>query len=65
MIETDAPFLLPRDLGAKVRNRRNEPQYLPHVAETIARLQGKDSAQLAEETFAATREFFNLGELPR
>jgi TatD DNase family protein len=64
MLETDAPFLLPRDLGVKVRNRRNEPQYLPHVAGTIARLLGKDSAQLAEETFAAAQEFFNLGELP-
>jgi TatD DNase family protein len=62
MIETDAPFLLPRDLPAKVRNRRNEPKYLPHIAETIARLLGKDISRLAEETFANTREFFNLGE---
>jgi TatD DNase family protein len=60
MLETDAPFLLPRDLGEKARNRRNEPKYLPHIAGTIARLLGKDPARLAEETFAATREFFNL-----
>jgi TatD DNase family protein len=63
MLETDAPFLLPRDLPMKVRNRRNEPQYLPHIAETIARLLGKESALLAEEAFAATKEFFGLGEL--
>jgi TatD DNase family protein len=60
MLETDAPFLLPRDLPVRVRNRRNEPKYLPHVAEAIARLQGKESGLLAEETFATAKEFFNL-----
>jgi TatD DNase family protein len=60
MLETDAPFLLPRDLPVKVRNRRNEPRYLPHIAEAIARRLGKESGLLAEETFAAAREFFNL-----
>ena len=61
MIETDAPFILPRNLPVKVRNRRNEPKYLPHIAEIIARCQGKDTGQLAGETFAAARRFFGLG----
>jgi TatD DNase family protein len=43
MIETDAPFLLPRDL-ASVRGRRNEPAYLPHVAKSVARHAGRDEA---------------------
>jgi TatD DNase family protein len=60
MIETDAPFLLPRDLAVNVRNRRNEPQYLPHIAGTIAQLQGKDIARLAAEAFANTKEFFRI-----
>ena len=38
LIETDAPYLLPRDLAAKPQNRRNEPRFLPHVLERIAAL---------------------------
>src|SRR3954464_15847177 len=32
MIETDGPYLLPRDLHPKPASRRNEPAYLPHIA---------------------------------
>jgi TatD DNase family protein len=40
LIETDAPYLLPRDLLPKPRSRRNEPCYLPHIALTVANLRG-------------------------
>ena len=60
LLETDAPYLLPRDLPFKVRNRRNEPKYLPHIAETVARLLGKGPVQLAEETFANSKRFFGI-----
>jgi TatD DNase family protein len=60
MIETDAPFLLPRDLGERVRNRRNEPKYLPHIAEAIAAFRKQDPLLLGEETFSATKEFFSI-----
>jgi TatD DNase family protein len=60
MLETDAPFILPRDLPIKARKKRNEPQYLPHIAGTIARHQGKTAEQLAEETTANTRRFFGI-----
>ena len=36
LIETDAPYLLPRDLPIKPRARRNEPAFLRHVLERIA-----------------------------
>jgi TatD DNase family protein len=36
MIETDGPYLLPRDLQPKPASRRNEPAYLPRVASVIA-----------------------------
>jgi TatD DNase family protein len=61
MIETDAPFLIPRDLGApgnRGRSGRNEPRYLTHIAAFIARTLGKDPEQLAAETFANTQRFF-------
>jgi len=41
LIETDAPYLLPRDLNPKPKSRRNEPSYLPHIAQTVAGLRGE------------------------
>lgn len=36
MLETDSPYLIPRDL--KLKTRRNEPKHLPHIAEVVAQL---------------------------
>jgi TatD DNase family protein len=60
MVETDAPYLLPRDLDPKPRSRRNEPMYLPHVVETIARARGEDPEALASATTATARRFFGF-----
>ena len=60
LLETDSPYLLPRDLPFKVKNKRNESQYLPHIAETVAKCIGKDPGKLAKETYANTKRFFNL-----
>jgi len=61
LLETDGPFLLPRDYPEKVKNKRNEPQFLPHIAETAARCLGKDPVKLAKETFANSKKFFRIG----
>lgn len=50
LIETDAPYLLPRDLQPKPHNRRNEPMYLPHVLAAIAEARGERYEALAEIT---------------
>lgn len=60
MIETDAPFLLPRDLPDKPGDRRNEPAFLAHVLETVADLRGQDPVWLAEQTADTSRAFFGL-----
>lgn len=60
MIETDAPYLLPRDLPVKPRNRRNEPAWLGHVAAALARARGDDVAALAWQTACNARAFFAL-----
>jgi TatD DNase family protein len=60
MIETDGPYLLPRDLVPRPQSRRNEPMYLPHVAATVARARGETVPQLAAHTSAAARRFFGL-----
>jgi len=36
LLETDAPYLLPRDLANKPSSRRNEPAFLPHIAQAVA-----------------------------
>jgi TatD DNase family protein len=65
MIETDAPYLLPRDLDPKPASRRNEPMHLPHVAAAVARLRGVTVSELAAHTSANARRFFGLpGESP-
>jgi TatD DNase family protein len=60
MIETDAPYLLPRDLKPAPRNRRNEPGLLPHIARVVATCVGKPYEQLAAETTGVAQAFFGL-----
>jgi len=60
MIETDAPFLLPRDLDPRPRDGRNEPAFLPHVLRAVAALRGETPAAVAESTRATAERFFGL-----
>ena len=59
LIETDAPYLLPRDLPeAPPKKRRNEPALLPWIGQHVARLRGQDVAMVAAMTTEnATRLF--------
>ena len=61
LLETDGPYLLPRDLPQKPASRRNEPVYLPHIAATVARARGESLATLAAHTTAAASRLFRLG----
>jgi TatD DNase family protein len=60
MIETDGPYLLPRDLMPKPASRRNEPAFLPHIAATVARARSESVEAVAASTTAAARQFFRL-----
>lgn len=62
MIETDGPYLLPRDLDPKPPSRRNEPAYLPHIAAVIARARREPFESFALASTAAARRFFSLPE---
>lgn len=62
MLETDCPYLLPRDLPEKPRNRRNEPAFLPHILHAVASARGEDPATLAHNSSANARRFFALDE---
>ncbi len=61
MLETDAPYLIPRDLG--LAERRNEPCHLPHIARTVADLQGIPVGDLARSTTENACRFFGLPPL--
>ena len=61
MIETDAPYLLPRTVKPPPSHRRNEPMYLAHIVEELARDRGEDVAVTAANTTATARAFFGLG----
>ncbi len=60
LVETDAPYLLPRDLRPKPKTRRNEPSYLPHIVDTIAHHSGIDKISLAAATTANAERLFGL-----
>ena len=60
LLETDAPYLLPRDLRPRPAARRNEPGFLPHIAATVARLRGESFEACSAHTTAATRSLFGL-----
>jgi TatD DNase family protein len=60
LLETDGPYLLPRDLRPKPASRRNEPMYLPHIAAVVARARAEPMATLAAASTEAARELFNL-----
>jgi TatD DNase family protein len=60
MIETDAPYLLPRTVRPQPSHRRNEPMYLAHIVEELARDRDEDVATTAAATTAAATAFFRL-----
>ncbi|WP_298121996.1 TatD family hydrolase [Flavobacterium sp.] len=64
MIETDAPFMLPKNVPktelTKYHERRNEPAFLPYVAGTIAKLKGVGLDVIAKHSTENARAFFEL-----
>lgn len=60
MIETDAPYLLPRSLVPKPASRRNEPMYLREVQRVLAEAMQVDGEELARSTTANARRFFGI-----
>ncbi len=50
ILETDAPYLLPRNLTPKPKSRRNEPSYLSAIAQQISTLRGWSLADIAQHS---------------
>jgi TatD DNase family protein len=64
LVETDGPYLLPRDLKPAPTTRRNEPAFLPHIVARIARARGESFAAVAASSTAAARRLFRLPPAP-
>lgn len=60
LVETDAPYLLPRTVRPQPSHRRNEPMFLRHIVEELARDRGETVEHTATASTAAARTFFAL-----
>ena len=56
LLETDSPWLDPQ----VVRGRRNEPAFLPFIAQKIADLRGISVRELAEASTENAKDIFQL-----
>jgi TatD DNase family protein len=60
MIETDAPYLLPRTIEPRPKTRRNEPAYLTEVLRVVAEARGQTEEHVARITTENAIRFFGL-----
>lgn len=56
LIETDSPYLAP----VPMRGKRNEPAFVRHVAEAVARIRGEDFEVVARRTTDNARAFYRI-----
>jgi len=56
LIETDAPYLAPQS----VRGQRNEPSYLPEIAQVMADIRGVSLEEIAQISSANAQRLFAL-----
>lgn len=60
LLETDAPYLTPRDLYPQPKARRNEPAFLPHILRRVAQALGRPAEEVAADTAGNARTLFGL-----
>jgi TatD DNase family protein len=60
MVETDAPYLKPRNLRPRVKSHRNEPCWLPWILGTLAACRDEHPGELARQTTLNAARFFRL-----
>lgn len=60
MLETDAPYLLPRSLKPRPKSRRNEPAHLREVLRVVAECTDHDESTIATAATQNAIDFFAL-----
>lgn len=56
LLETDAPFLTP----VPFRGRRNEPGYIPYIAEAVGKLKGMTAEEIGRIATSNAKQVFRL-----
>ena len=62
LLETDSPYLTPRDMRPQPKARRNEPAFLAHIARTVARALGRPVEEVAAQTTRNAQKLFGIDE---
>jgi TatD DNase family protein len=62
LLETDSPYLTPRDMHPQPKARRNEPAFLPHIAKAVARALGRPVEEVAAQTTRNAQTLFGIRE---
>lgn len=60
LLETDSPYLMPRNIKPKPKSRNNRPENLYHIAATVAQARNQPIALLRENCYNNSLTFFNL-----
>jgi len=60
LLETDSPYLTPRDMRPQPKARRNEPAFLPHILKTVARALRRSAEEVAAETTRNAQALFGI-----
>lgn len=60
MVETDGPYLMPRNIQPKPSHRRNEPMYLPYIIQSISEVRAEPYDEIAAATAENAVSFFDL-----
>ncbi len=60
LLETDAPYLLPRDMTPKPVSRRNEPAYVRHILSRVAEWRGEDVQWLEAVTDSNAKRLLKI-----
>lgn len=60
LLETDAPYLTPRNIRPKPKSSRNEPSYLPFIVKKIVELTGYSEEEVITQSRLNTKKAFQL-----
>ncbi|QBY04151.1 hydrolase TatD [Thalassotalea sp. HSM 43] len=60
MVETDAPYLTPKNIRPRPKSSRNEPKYLAHVVSTLATAMQVEEHLLIEHATRNSEQLFAL-----
>lgn len=60
LLETDSPYLMPRNIKPKPKSRNNRPANLYHIAATVAHARQQSVDLLRENCYNNSLAFFNL-----